>query len=89
MTKSVSRSGLLPRVAGAALQPCAVLQVASCSVLTTRSVDMGVQCVTVSVLHPTPSLLAVVAASRAKGEGFAVATVATVPGALAAAELMA
>ena len=70
-------------MAGAVLQSCALLQIASCSVLTTRSVDAdGVQCVTVSVLHPTPSLLEVVAAPRVEDEGFAVvvAMVATVPG---------
>ena len=71
----MSRSDLLPRVVGAALQPWAVLQIASCSVLTTRSVDACVQCVAVSVLHPTLSLLAV----AAEGEGFVVAPVTKVP----------
>ena len=80
--KLVSQSGVLPRVAGTAMQSCAVLQIAFCSFLTTRSVDAGVQCVTVSVLKPTPPLLEVVAAPRVEDEGFAVvvATVATVPG---------
>ena len=71
----MSRSGLLSHAIGLALQPCAVLQIAFCSVLTTRSVDVGVQRVTVSVLHPMPSLLAVVAAPWAKDEGFGLATV--------------
>ena len=71
----MSRSGVSPSVAGTALQPCAVLQIASHSVLTTCSVAAGVQCVTVSVLHPTPSLLLLMAAPRAEGEDFAVAMV--------------
>ena len=71
----MSRSGVLPRVSGAALQPCAVLQIASHSVLTTCSVAAGVQCVTVSVLRSTPSLVVVAAAPRVVDEGFAVATV--------------
>ena len=85
----MSRSGLLLCVTGTALQPCALLQIASCSFLAARSVDVSLQCVTVSVLHPTSSLLLLAAAPRIQGESFAVATVAMVPDAWAAAELMA
>ena len=71
----MSRFGFLPHVIGAALQPWAVLQIASCLVLTTCSAAADVQCVTVLVRHPTPLLVVVAAAPRVVDEGFAVATV--------------